>query len=202
MKAWIVYHRNDSIKNKRYIEFYKEEGKLRGIDFSLVLIEEVKFGVKHGKRYLEVNGEQVERPDFIVNRSIHPLLVKQFECFNIPVFNNAKVCEICNNKALTYQYVSQLGIPMVDSYFYENEQYEECISKLPDDQYVIKAVAGHGGSQVFLYNQNDKGNISVGLNGADFVSCDEIFNKADVISLNCPLNNHTQEIINAKNISY
>ncbi len=63
----------------------------------------------------------------------------------------------------------------------------------------VAEIARAFGMKVLAFAPSRK--IGTSLNGVDFVSCDEIFNKADVISLNCPLNNHTQEIINAKNIS-
>jgi gamma-F420-2:alpha-L-glutamate ligase len=59
------------------------------------------------------------------------------------------VAEICNDKARTYQYVAQLGIPMVDSTFYKNERIENIIDSIKFPS-VIKAVDGHGGNQVFL----------------------------------------------------
>jgi gamma-F420-2:alpha-L-glutamate ligase len=76
------------------------------------------------------------------------------------------VAEICNDKARTYQYVAQLGIPMVDSTFYKNERIENIIDliKFPS---VIKAVDGHGGNQVFLIEPSNT--TEVELNKKQFI---------------------------------
>lgn len=179
MKAWLIYSENDVNKNKRYIEFYFEEGKKRNIDIKLMLVENMEFGVKGGTWFCTYEREDVELPDFAVCRTIYPLLSKQLELMGVSVFNNSKVATICNDKAMTYQYVAQLGIPMVDTVFYQFKNHELAFSNLSSDKsYVMKAVAGHGGSQVFLYENkiNEaksedvmKDEIIKGLHHEDFV---------------------------------
>lgn len=162
MKAWIVYYRDSAEYNKKYIEFYIEEGKKLGIDFSLVLIEDIKFGVREGKLFLTRRemgfhremgfrrkmGYHNRPPDFVVVRAIYPLLSKHLELMGIPVYNNSFVSEICNDKAKTYQYLAKSGIPMVDSFFYKNCQVKDQLEITAPT--VIKSVDGHGGKQVFL----------------------------------------------------
>ena len=176
MRAWMIYAKADAIKNERYIDFYKEEGKLRGIKFEVVLIEYLTFGISNHSWYLKYQGETIKAPDFVVCRTIYPLLSSQLESMGIPVFNNALVARICNDKALTYQYVAQLDIPMVETSFCRALELE---SKLEEMYYcapvVFKAVAGHGGSQVFIYDKNSSErtaqakSIREGLFGSDFV---------------------------------
>ena len=50
------------------------------------------------------------------------------------------------------------------------------------------------GCQVFAYDINE--NEELKANGIQYVSLDELFEKADIISLHCPLNEHTKHIIN------
>lgn len=176
MRAWMIYAKADAIKNERYINFFKEEGKLRGIAFEVVLIEDLIFGIRNHSWYIKYQGADVKVPDFVVCRTIYPLLSSQLESMGIPVFNNAMVARICNDKALTYQFVTQLGIPMVETSFCRAMELER---KLEETDYcspvVFKAVAGHGGSQVFLYDKNSSERISQakaireGLAGSDFV---------------------------------
>ena len=120
MNAWIIYYRDKAEYNRNYIDIYKEEGKKLGIDFSLVLIEDLDFGVKDGNLYLiHKNITYWERdekfPDFLVFRAIYPLLSKHLELMGMKVYNNSFVADICNDKAKTYQYLARTGIPMVDA---------------------------------------------------------------------------------------
>lgn len=154
MLAWIIYFRDAAIYNQKYIQFYVEEGAKLGIDIKLILVENLEFGVKDNQWYLAYQKKIVEKPDFVICRAIYPLLTKQLEYMGIRVFNNFFVAEICNDKARTYQYLAKTGIKMVDSCFYRNEQVPTILSSITEAT-VIKAVEGHGGSQVFLINPED-----------------------------------------------
>jgi RimK family alpha-L-glutamate ligase len=154
MVGWLIYSRSDVEKNKSYIQFYIDEGKLRNISIRLVLAEDLVFGIQADQWYIACNNETVTRPDFAICRTIYPLLNKQLELMGIPVFNNSLLAEICNDKAKTYQYVAQLGIPMVDTEFCKNSFIRDRLAEIKDPT-VIKAVAGHGGSQVFLVQPGD-----------------------------------------------
>lgn len=149
MTAWMIYYREGAIYNKSYIDFYMEEGSKLGIVVKLILVENLEFGVKQNLWFLKYQGKEIPYPDFVICRAIYPLLSKQLELMGMKVFNNSAVAEICNDKAKTYQYLAKTGIIMVDSSFYRNEQLKDIISKV-EKPTVIKAVDGHGGSQVFL----------------------------------------------------
>ena len=179
MKAWLLYSEKDVEKNRRYIEFYQEEGKIRNIDIKLMLVEQMEFGVKQGTWFCNYAKQEIELPDFVVCRTIYPLISRQLEFMGVAVFNNSKVATICNDKAMTYQYVAQLGISMIDTSFYQFKNHSFAFSNLSSNQpYVMKAVAGHGGSQVFLYenegnqqgyHDQKKEEIINGLQHEDFV---------------------------------
>lgn len=168
LEAWIVYFRQGAEYNKKYIEFYIEEGKKLGIDFRLVLVEDIEFGVRDGKLFLIHSLHNQRLPDFVVFRAIYPLLSKHFEMMGIPVYNNSFVSEICNDKAKTYQYLAKTGIPMVDSSFYKKQQINEVLRKVTYPT-VVKAVDGHGGSQVFLVEEQKIDEIAMGLASSDIV---------------------------------
>lgn len=155
MNAWIIYYLDGADYNRQYINFYIEEGKKLGIDVKLILVEDLEFGVRDNRWFLQYQNMEIAYPDFIIFRAIHPLLNKQLEMMGIPVFNNSFVSELCNDKAKTYQYLAKTGIKMVDSCFYRNNQVKEVIETI-NTPTIIKAVDGHGGSQVFLWdNSND-----------------------------------------------
>lgn len=152
MEAWLIYYRDSAEYNKKYIEFYIEEGKKLDIHIRLLLVEELEFGVKDSRWFLKIQNCELPKPDFVICRAIYPLLCKQLELMGIRVFNNSFVAEICNDKAKTYQYLAGTGIKMIDSSFYRNGQLKEILYQVPK-RTVIKAVDGHGGSQVFLINE-------------------------------------------------
>jgi Glutathione synthase/Ribosomal protein S6 modification enzyme (glutaminyl transferase) len=153
MNAWIIYYRDGADYNRQYINFYIEKGKKLGIDVKLILVEDLEFGVRDSKWLLTYQKNYIANPDFVIFRAIHPLLNKQLETMGIPVFNNSFISEICNDKAKTYQYLAKTGIKMVDSCFYRNNQVRELLDTI-NAPTIIKAVEGHGGSQVFLWDNS------------------------------------------------
>ena len=170
--AWLIYYQDAAIYNQKYIQWYFEEGKKLGIDVKLILVEELEFGVEQNHRYLRYQNKNIQMPDFAICRAIYPMLSKQLELLGIAVFNNSFVSDICNNKAKTYQYLADLDILMVDSTFYRNQDIEEVINQihLPT---IIKAVDGHGGTQVFLLDDpvmvKSKNEMIQGIGTSDFV---------------------------------
>ena len=171
MVAWIVYFRDGANYNRKYIEFYKEEGRKLDINVELILVEDLEFGVEQNHWYMKHQGMEITYPDFVICRAIYPLLNKQFEFLGIKVFNNSFVAEICNDKAKTYQYLAKTGIRMVDSRFFKNSQVKDIISMV-EQPTVIKAVEGHGGSQVFLLKPGEEDiheKIVKGLGSSDVV---------------------------------
>lgn len=177
MIAWIIYNGDGATYNRQYIQFYIEEGAKLGIDVRLILVEELEFGVKNGHLFVSYQNQKITEPDFAISRVIYPLLNKHLELMGIRVFNNSFVSEICNDKARTYQYLAKTGIPMVDSSFYRNDQLKEVLSKAETNT-VIKAVDGHGGSQVFLKSADsgremkaseERERIINGINSSDIV---------------------------------
>ncbi len=174
MVGWLIYSIQGVEKNKRYIQFYMDEGKLLDINIQLILAENLEFGVRNNKWFMTYKKEEIEYPDFAICRTIYPLLNRQLECMGIRVFNNSHIAEICNDKAKTYQYVAQLGIHMVDSDFCKYSVLKKKLETISKPT-VIKAVAGHGGSQVFLLEsvstgvEHMKDEIYDKLKGSDVV---------------------------------
>ena len=172
MVAWIVYFKESADYNRHYIEFYIEEGRKLGITVKLILAEELEFGVREGEWFLTYRKEEPSYPDFVICRTIYPLLSRQLEALGIRVFNNAHLSEICNDKARTYQYLARTGIRMVDTSFCRNLSLKDAMDRITAPA-VIKAVDGHGGSQVFLMDQNTTGGernkILQGIGSSDVV---------------------------------
>lgn len=170
MVAWLIYFKDGAIRNEPYIKYYMEEGDKLDIQVKLILVEDLEFGVKNNTWYIRHQGQEVINPDFVIVRAIYPLLSKQLELMGIKVFNNSLVSELCNDKAKTYQYLAKLGIPMVDSLFYKNNQVKEALQQI-NQLSVIKSVDGHGGSQVFAWRPEEinQSEIINGLGNSDVV---------------------------------
>lgn len=169
MNAWLIYSEYESKRNRRYIDFYIEEGEKLDIYFKLLIVERLDFGIKSGGIFLNYEGNQLPTPDFAICRIMYPLLTTHLENMKIPVFNNSFVSEICNDKAKTYEFVAQLQIPMVDTIFCKKEFVTE---KLENVSYpcVIKTADGHGGKEVFLLeNAHCVDDILTSCHGKDIV---------------------------------
>lgn len=154
MIGWLIYSEVDAKKNEVYIRFYLEEGYKRGVEIRLIYREALEFGIKGSQLFLSYEGREFAPPDFVISRTIYPLLSRQLELMGIPVFNNAEVARICNDKALTYQYIARTGLSIIDTSFVKNIDIRSQIEKITKPA-VIKAVDGHGGSQVFLLEEKD-----------------------------------------------
>ena len=170
MRGILVYDRKAAEYNCEYINLYRKRCSKMEIDLQLVLLDELDMGCNGGSNHILWRGNPMDKLDFAIVRSITPYLSMQLEEAGIAVFNSAKVSRICNHKAWTLQYVTKKNkeIPCVPTTFHYGNQAEKVLSRLSND-YVIKAVAGHGGSQVFSLLESTEDEILRGLNGCDFV---------------------------------
>lgn len=177
-RFWLIYRKEDAERNKAYIEMYLKYAPEYGLECELVYVEELQFGVKNGVPYLAKTSDitdpfpvkelsdslfvdsvsdacelKNQLPDFVIVRAILPSLNKQLERMGIPCMNNYQVSRICNDKAECYRYLSGRGIPMPDTLFVANREIAGFLKRCPNGT-VLKAVDGHGGSQVCLYDGN------------------------------------------------
>lgn len=167
--GWLIYDREGAKRNHSYIQMYREEGELLGIEILLKFEDELSFGTFDNKLVLLEKGTKVENPDFAICRTIQPKFSWYLEQCRIKIFNSAKVSEICNDKGKTYAYLAEKDIPLVESVFLKNKVFMECIDKIPFGT-VIKAVSGHGGNQVFLWDKKmDKESLISGIGSQDVV---------------------------------
>ena len=148
MNWWILYEKEDYLKNIEYVNLYFKECEKYGISLTLVLKEELGLVIKNSETEFYVKGEKCTKPALVINRSRDYVLAKHFEMAGIKVWNDSFVTLIGNDKALAYSYAVQKGIPVLDSY-YGNVEPE----KYP---YVLKSLNGHGGGEVFLIQTPDE----------------------------------------------
>ena len=195
IKFWLIYRKEDAVRNKAYIKMYQSYAPEYGMECELVYVEDLQYGVRNGVPYLswnrcgdkEINGLflaagiskedncQNEFPKFAIVRAILPSLNKQLELLGIPCLNNYQVSRICNDKAECYRYLSGKGIPMPDTLFVANKEISGFLENCPGGT-VLKAVDGHGGSQVCLYDGNAEEILHI-MGRSDMVAQEKVGNK-------------------------
>jgi len=176
--VWLTYEKENAEKNKAYIQMYLQKAATYHMNITLILIEQLDYGVENGEYILYYQGKKMTPPDLVISRCICPILNRHFERMQIPVCNNSKVAEICNDKAKTYQYLLQYGIPMPDTIFCKNSHLPEKISKLSEEKsYVVKSVCGHGGSQVYLRKSSEDDEMILQGIGSDDAVIQELIGK-------------------------
>jgi len=193
-KFWLVYRKEDAIRNKAYIEMYQRYAPEYGMECELIYVEDLIYGVRNGKPYLSLSGFGADKaedscfaefekgentvsdmPDFAIVRTILPSLNKQLELLGIPCLNNYQVSSICNDKAECYRYLSGKGIPMPDTVFVANKEIGGYLERCPVGT-VLKAVDGHGGSQVCLYDGNAEEILHI-MGRSDMVAQERVGNR-------------------------
>lgn len=182
MKMWMIYDREGLARNKGYVEMYHEICKSYGIAVEAVLTEEIEWRITGG-----------ETPVFVLVRTIQPKINRYFEEQGIPVFNSYHVSKICNDKGKTLDVLrgKVLCVPSVSfsgeklsavlnmeteglrNLLGENFEKTTFVEKEQKvireaDDFVIKAVDGHGGTQVFSV-MKEKNKILAGIGSQDFV---------------------------------
>lgn len=163
MVMWMVYERVGMKRNREYVNLYREACLKYGIEVEEVSVGQARKRVAAG-----------ERPAFVLVRVIRPKLTRYLEKQGVPVFNSYHVSWICNDKGLTHQLVKDrvLAIPTLS---FENSELKQILLMSREElcrlfqrkyefsvyenkekrmlrqaeDYVIKAVDGHGGKQVF-----------------------------------------------------
>lgn len=147
---WLVYEADNVARNRFFIGKWEEAARARGVGLHLVLYEELAFGIQGTAASIRHLGG-LPLPDAALMRLNQPLLSAQFELAGIPVYNNARVAHICNDKRLTHQLISQLA-PAMDTIFLRGDETD---SPLPYPV-VVKAAHACGGRQVYLARDREQ----------------------------------------------
>lgn len=147
MNWWLVYHSEDALRNKEYIQMYFDKCREKGISLYLVIAEQFEIMVSDEQNIFYCDKKIIPFPDAVINRTRDYIFAKQLEILGIKVYNNSFVTLLGNDKLLAIEYAKQLGIdvmPTCDGSFL-NQNYP----------YIMKTVDGHGGTEVFMIN-NEK----------------------------------------------
>ncbi|WP_240510255.1 ATP-grasp domain-containing protein [Virgibacillus profundi] len=162
MHGWLIYSEADVELNQSFIDWFIDEARYQNLSLELMIREEMTIGIKGNERIMIMDGQAVSKPDFAVVRTTDSLLSLHLESCGIIVFNSSDISRICNDKALTHHYINDLGIPMVDTFFYKKDN----IPKSPPlaFPFVVKETSGRGGKQVyFIEDQQEWNKLTVKL---------------------------------------
>ena len=170
MNGWLVYDRKQYDKNKWFAnELISQISEF--CEMRLIIVEQLRFGVSDNSYVFIHNGEKLDVPDFVVCRTIFPLLSQALEMAGARVFNNSRVSAICNDKRLTYLTLMNSGVPILKTLFFDirfSPSKETVYDQYP---YILKSAEGHGGSEVFwINNEEDYYNSINKINSCSFLS--------------------------------
>jgi glutathione synthase/RimK-type ligase-like ATP-grasp enzyme len=167
MIGWLIYDSVGHRRNNWFIEQLCFSAKKRGIDLRFVPASRLRVGVIGGKKTVFFDNNPCDFPDFVICRTIFPLLSEFFESAGVAVFNSSRVSRICNDKRATHLFFADSDIPMADSFFCNRLFSEKAPTDFPS---ILKSVDGHGGKEVFwLSKEKDYENQIANLEGGDFL---------------------------------
>ena len=90
-KGYLVYEKEDAVKNKAYIDWLIEEASKKELEVKLIINNKEIFN-------LDKDEEKLYDIDFVINRSRDYKLTEFFESKGIRVFNKSKFCLLGNDK--------------------------------------------------------------------------------------------------------
>jgi len=128
--GWLLYDQRDYEVNKDFASYIIACGETYGMAITMVLTETMD----HAMDGL---------PDFVISRQRNPQRSERLEALHIPVFNNARVCGLCNDKRNTHRFLQ--GLPLMKTEFVEEATFHPNKSAYP---LVVKPAFGHGGDRV------------------------------------------------------
>lgn len=129
MKGILIYEKAEIERNQSFIDRL------------------IKAAITHGHSLTVVDDQgTIPEADFIFFRTRNPLLAKELEQQNIPMFNRAEVNVIANDKLKAIQFVQLMGVATVPT------RKITTVSDINEYPVVLKTINGYGGKQVELFH--------------------------------------------------
>ncbi len=135
MNGWLIYDEIGANRNRWFIDRLIMLAKQKGINLKLIL------SADNWKA-----NEDFTKLDFAIVRTIDPMINRFFEDFGIRTFNNYVTSSVANDKWKTFQVAKELSIPTMDTVLI-SEKFKPSVYP-----FVLKSRNGHGGSEVYLIN--------------------------------------------------
>lgn len=150
MIGWLIYKQEDAVRNEDFINWFIREAKKQNINLQLILREDLS--ISPISEDLFINGKKVTLPQFVIIRTMEPLLNKSLEIRGIHTFNNSFVSHIANHKGRTYQYAIEQKVKIPKTLFYPKGLIPQEIPL----QYplVLKYASSKGGTDVHFFEDD------------------------------------------------
>lgn len=123
VSGWLLYNEERANINQGFIQWMLEEAFELGIELTVLMKEDLTYGVFENKLFFTYKGAELDQAQFCIMRNNDPLLSKQIEMMGIPVFNSGAVSDLSNHKGKTHQFLAGRGIPMLDTIFVKKSEF-------------------------------------------------------------------------------
>lgn len=136
MLGYLIYDNEQKEKNRWFINHFFQLSKKHNLNIQLKIVE---------------RGEIIQDlPDYAIVRTINRELTEYLSKNGVILFNNLKTSLIANDKYETYQFCKKIGIECMKTELLSNNA-----PSIPYP-FVVKSVDGHGGSEVYLVENERK----------------------------------------------
>lgn len=168
MLGWLLYNEQDANENKAYIEWFIYESKKQNIELQLIYRERLAIGLEYGMYEVKYDNKPISLPDFVVVRTIEPIIQYMLTALKIPTFNSYEVAKTSNHKSWTYMEMHRLGIPFLPTYFAAKKAFPKT-PPIPFP-FVVKEATGRGGKEVFyIKNCDDWDRLKLRIHSDDII---------------------------------
>ena len=143
-ELWLLYRDGDYAVNRDYAVMMREKGQALGLDIRPVCLSRVLLTTDcEGRAGCLLDGAEAF-PRAVLSRQRDAFVSAHFERMGVPVFNNSRVCALCNDKRETHRFLS--GLPQMPAVFYDGTS----LAEPPVQGYplAVKPARGHGGDRV------------------------------------------------------
>lgn len=155
MIGWLIYSEADAERNRTYIDWLVSGAMENGFELKLLYTEDIVIGIRNSVNILYYQGKELSKPAFVIMRTITQILSSHIEEMGIRIFNNEAISTMANHKFLTHQKLSNLGIPMLDTFYYKKSTITKSLDTI-HFPCVLKNCTGRGGSEVYFINNQEE----------------------------------------------
>lgn len=144
MRGWLIYDKDQAVRNEWVIRHYIETAARSKITLSLLFSEDIYIHFENGTALLSCSDGYLTPVDFCIFRSWNFTLHEIIEQMGIPTFNSSHLSRIANDKACTYAFANALSLPILPTLITSD-------TEPPEDMewpLVVKPRCGHGGDRV------------------------------------------------------
>ena len=104
-RGWLLYDAGDLAINQDFAAYIIQKAWEYGMQLETVCTCQLTLGIAEDGMPLMYKNGLSETPDFVISRQRDALISRHLELAGAVVFNNAYVCQLCNDKRITHQFL-------------------------------------------------------------------------------------------------